>query len=274
MQLGDRTAVVSRVIALVALLALALAASASGRLSAHAAVATGWWQPPQRLTWYWQLQGTVKNDEPVAAYDIDGFENSAAEVASLHAQGKHVICYIDVGTAENFRPDYKEFPKSVLGRSNGWPGERWIDIRQTGIVEPIMSARLQMCREKGFDAVEPDNIEAYSNKSGFPITASEQLAYNEWVAEEVHSLGMAVLQKNDGEQTPQLRHYFDGALSEQCNQYKECADFAPYLAEGKPVLNAEYHLPPSRFCAADLAAGIVGARYNLALNGKLFQPCF
>jgi hypothetical protein len=202
----------------------------------------GWWKPPQHLTWYWQLQGTVNNAEPVAAYDIDGFENSAAEVMALHGQGKRVICYIDVGTAEEWRPDYSEFPKSVLGRSNGWPGERWLDIRQLSVLEPIMAARFQMCREKGFDAVEPDNIEGYANKTGFPLTAAEQLTYNEWVADEVHSLGMAVLQKNDSEQTPELMPYFDGALSEQCNQYKECASFEPYLAAGEPVLDAEY--PP------------------------------
>src|ERR1700676_303829 len=81
--------------------------------SAYAA-ASGWWHPPQRLTWYWQLQGRVKNGQPVDAYDIDGFENSAGEVATLHARGTHVICYIDVGTAENFRPDYHQFPASVL----------------------------------------------------------------------------------------------------------------------------------------------------------------
>ena len=161
---------------------------------------------------------------------------------TLHGQGKRVICYIDVGTAEEWRPDYSEFPKSVLGRSNGWPGERWLDIRQLSVLEPIMAARFQMCREKGFDAVEPDNIEGYANKTGFPLTAAEQLTYNEWVADEVHSLGMAVLQKNDSEQTPELMPYFDGALSEQCNQYKECASFEPYLAAGEPVLNAEYHL--------------------------------
>ena len=234
----------------------------------------GWWIPPQQLTWYWQLTGKVNNDEAAAAYDIDGFENSAVEVATLHAQGKHVICYIDVGTAEKFRPDYSEFPKSVLGRSDGWPGERWLDIRQLNVLEPIMTARFQMCREKGFDAVEPDNIEGYSNDSGFSLTAQEQLTYNEWVADEVHSLGMAVLQKNDGEQTPELLAYFDAALSEQCNQYHECGDFQPYLAAGKPVLNAEYHLATSKFCAADNAAGMMGARYNLALNGKRYEPCW
>ncbi len=243
-------------------------------LACSAAVASAYWQPPSQPTFYWQLQGQLKTTVPAAVYDVDGFETSAAEVAALHAQGKHVVCYIDVGTAENFRPDYGEFPKSVLGHSNGWPGEKWLDIRRLSVLEPIMAARLQMCREKGFDALEPDNIEAFSNKSGFPITAAEQLTYNEWIAQEAHSLGLAVLQKNDGEQTPEQEPYFDGALSEECNQFHECADFEPYLQAGKPVIDAEYKLKTSRFCAADEALGIVGARFNLALNGKRFEPCW
>jgi hypothetical protein len=238
------------------------------------AVTANRWTPPERLTWFWQLQGTVKNDKPVSAYDIDGFENDAAEVAALHNQGKRAICYIDVGTAENFRPDYSSFPKSLLGRANGWPGEKWLDIRRLDVLGPIMTARFQMCHDKGFDAVEPDNIEAFSNRSGFPLTAAQQLTYNEWVAGAVHALDMAVLQKNDGEQVSALQHYFDGALDEQCNQYRECADFQPYLAAGKPVLNAEYHLSTKRFCAADNASGVMGARYSLSLNGKRFQPCW
>ncbi len=212
--------------------------------------------------------------EPVAAYDVDGFETGAAQVAALHGEGRRVICYIDVGTAETFRPDYGRFPKSVLGKSNGWPGERWLDIRQLSVLEPIMQARFQLCAEKGFDAVEPDNIEAFSNHSGFTISAADQLAFNEWVAEAVHGLGMGVLQKNDGEQTPQLQPFFDGALTEQCNQYKECSAYTPYLQAGKPVVNAEYKLKTTRFCAADTAAGIVGARFNLALDGKRFEPCW
>ncbi len=233
-----------------------------------------WWVPPKALTWYWQLQGTVNNSESVAAYDIDGFDNSAGEVSTLHGQGKHVICYIDVGTAENWRPDYGSFPASVLGSSNGWPGERWLDISKLSVLEPIMTARFQMCREKGFDAVEPDNMDGYENSTGFPLTAAEQLSYDEWIAGEVHALGMAVFQKNDGEQTGQLESHFDGALDEQCNQYHECGSFQPYLAAGKPVLNAEYSLSTSSFCAADEAAGIMGARYSLELNGSSFEPCW
>ncbi len=65
--------------------------------------------------------------------------------------------------------------------------------------------------------------------SGFPITAGDQLAYNEWVARQAHALGLAVLQKNDPDQAAQLQPYFDGVLAEQCNQYRECAAFGPYL---------------------------------------------
>ena len=234
----------------------------------------GWWIPPQHLTWYWQLQGTINNGEPVAAYDIDGFDNAAGEVTTLHGQGKRAICYIDVGTAENFRSDYSSFPASALGSSNGWPGEKWLDVRQLGVLEPIMTARLRLCREKGFDAVEPDNMDGYENGTGFPITAQQQLAYDEWVAGEAHALGMAVFQKNDGGQTAQLVSYFDGALDEQCNQYKECSSFQQYLAAGKPVLNAEYGSSTGSFCAADNAAGIMGARYDLNLTGATFEPCW
>jgi len=235
--------------------------------------AGSWWVPPQHLTWYWQLQGTVNNSEPVAAYDIDGFENTAAEVSTLHAKGIHVICYIDVGTYEDWREDAGKFPPEVIGNSNGWPGEDYLNIANTSALEPIIAKRFEMCKTKGFDAVEPDNVDTYEEvgKTGFSLTPAEQLTYNEWIATEVHSLGMAVLQKNDGEQTSELEPHFDGALTEQCNQYAECSNFQAYLTAGKPVLNAEYS---SFSCAADNAAGIMGARYDLELDGKTFEPCW
>ena len=47
---------------------------------------------------------------------------AAAAARALHAAGRHVICYVDAGTWESFRPDAGAFPTSVLGRGNGWPG--------------------------------------------------------------------------------------------------------------------------------------------------------
>ena len=239
-----------------------------------APTASAWWKPPQRLSWYWQLNGTVNDTYPAAVYDIDGFDNTAAEVSKLHAARKHVICYIDAGTWENWRPDAARFPSSVLGDPNGWPGERWLDIRQLSVLEPIMTARFQMCKQKGFDAVEPDNIDGWENSTGFDISAQDQLTYDEWLAREAHSLGLAVLEKNDPEQAGQLQPYFDGVLDEQCNEYSECSSFQPYLSAGKPVLNAEYNLSTSQFCAADNNAGIMGALYSVNLDGSTYQPCW
>jgi hypothetical protein len=240
-----------------------------------AAASTSWWRLPRQPTWYWQLNGKIRFGLPVKIYDVDAFTTTAAEVTRLHAEHRHVICYVDVGTAENWRSDYNQFPPSVLGSPNGWPGEVWLDIRQLGTIEPIMAARLRLCHEKGFDAVEPDNMEAALNESGFPITLAQQLAYNEWIAEESHSLHMAVLQKNDSEQTLEENAFFDGALSEECNQWwPECGAYLPYLESGRPVLNAEYKLKTQSFCSADALGGISGARFNLALNGRRFEPCW
>ena len=87
------------------------------------------WTPSSAapISWYWQLAGTVNLSEPAEVYDIDGFSVSAATVTALHAQGKTVICYINVGASENFRSDYASFPASVQGLSNGWPARPgWI----------------------------------------------------------------------------------------------------------------------------------------------------
>jgi hypothetical protein len=256
-----------RAVATVAVFLCALA-SGAGTAAAHAR-----WSPPARLTWYWQLQGRVRL-ENVAASDIDAFDNGAAEVARLHAHDQHVICYVDVGTWERWRPDAARFPRALMGRRNGWPGERWLDVRRLSVLAPIMRARFAMCARKGFDAVEPDNMDGFENPTGFHISAGQQLTYDRWVAHTVHRLGMAVFEKNDPEQAARLEPSFDGVLDEQCNQYHECGAFRRYLRAGKPVLNAEYQrsLYPG-FCADDARLGISGALYALELNGTVFEPC-
>ena len=53
-----------------------------------------------------------------------------------------------------------------------------MDVRRIDVLGPIMESRLDMCEEKGFDGVEPDNVDGYLNDTGFPLTKEDQLSYN------------------------------------------------------------------------------------------------
>lgn len=112
-----------------------------------------------------------------------------------------------------------------------------------------MADRLDMCREKGFDAVEPDNMDGYKNRTGFELTAADQLRYNRLIADMAHDRGLSVGLKNDLDQIPELVGDFDFAVNEQCAQYAECGDMEPFITADKAVFHVEYELPTSRFCA-------------------------
>jgi len=201
-----------------------------------------WWRPPVGTSWQWQLTDLpIDPSFEIDMYDIDLFDNDASTVAALHAQGRKVICYMSVGSWEDWRPDADQFPPSVLGEDyEGWPGERWLDIRQIDLLAPIMRARLDRCKSKGFDGIEPDNMDGYANDTGFPLTYQEQLDYNIWLAQEAHARGLSIGLKNDDEQVVDLLPYFDWALTEDCFAEEWCDAMAPFVAVGKAVFAAEY----------------------------------
>jgi hypothetical protein len=207
------------------------------------------WHPAVGITWQWQLTTPVDTSMAAQVFDIDGFDNSAAVVTTLHGKGAKVVCYISAGSYENYRPDAGSFPSGVLGRSNGWPGEKWLDIRDLNTLGPIMSARLDMCKSKGFDAVEVDNIDGYQNATGFPLTSSSQATYNQYLANAAHARSLAAFMKNDSDQVTQQVGWFDGIVVEQCFEYDECDMYQPFITAGKPVLEAEYSLPTAQFCS-------------------------
>lgn len=201
-----------------------------------------WWKPPVHTTWQWQL-GEAPIDTTIEAQmiDIDLFDHSKETVAALHAQGRKVVCYVSVGSHEDWRPDAADFPASVLGKDyEGWPGEKWLDIRQIDLLAPIMRARLDLCKSKGFDAVEPDNMDSYTNDTGFPLTYDDQLAYNLWLATEAHQRGLSIGLKNNPDQVDDLVAEYDWALTESCFAQGWCEELLPFIQAGKAVFAAEY----------------------------------
>ncbi|MGK5628729.1 endo alpha-1,4 polygalactosaminidase [Streptomyces sp. URMC 123] len=232
----------------------------------------GRWRPRPGTPWQWQLSGRVDTGVDVPVYDIDGFENDADTVRRLHAAGRKVICYVNAGAWESFRPDRDAFPPTVLGRGNGWEGERWLDIRRLDVLRPLMARRLDMCRAKGFDAVEPDLLDAYAHRTGFPLTARHQLAYNRVIADLAHRRGLAVGLKNDLGQIPELVADFDFAVNEECARYGECAALTPFVAAGKAVFHVEYAEEPAQFCPTARRLGLSSMRKRLALDAWR-HPC-
>jgi hypothetical protein len=260
------------------LLSLALTTAwgllACGSGDSKAAAAGRWHPAPTTAPWQWQLQGRIDYSVPAGVYEIDGFDNSAKVVAHLHALGRKVICYLDVGSWESYRPDRNAFPKAVIGkRYQGFPDERWMDIRKIHLLAKPLERRFDICKRKGFDAVEPDNVNGFTNPTGFPLTASDQLRFNHWVARQVHLRGMSVALKNDPEQAKQLAGDFDFAVVEQCFQYDECGRFSPFVDAGKAVFEAEYEIDPGKYCDRAKALDFSSIRKSYALTAKPWQPC-
>jgi hypothetical protein len=209
------------------------------------------WRPASGLSWQWQINGADPDTRPEAqVYDIDLYADPAL-VAALRVRGTRVIGYISVGSWEDWRPDAGSFPDEVLGKEyEGWPGERWLDIRRQDLLAPILRARLDTAAASGFDAIEPDNMEIYTNDTGFPLTYADQLAFARWLAEEAHSRGLAIGQKNAPDMTGELADLYDFAITEDCFVQDWCADMLPYIEAGKPVFAAEYTDTGVDFAAA------------------------
>lgn len=199
-----------------------------------------WYRPGLTATWQWQLEGTVNESYQVEIYDIDLFDSTPTLIQRLKGSGKHVLCYFSAGSFEDWRDDASQFTAQDKGKPmDGWAGENWLDIRSSNVLR-IMQARLDLAFSKGCTGVEPDNVDGYTNDTGFPLTAQDQLTFNRRLASEAHARGLTIALKNEGDQAEELADDFDLVVNEQCHEFNECGAYQPFITRGKPVLNAEY----------------------------------
>jgi cysteinyl-tRNA synthetase, unknown class len=127
--------------------------------------------------WVYQLQGygrtrlaaVAEADAQLAVVDLardahtDYF--TAAEVQAVRETGKVVLAYFEVGSIEDFRPEYPtirdDHPDLILHEWGEWPGEffvkYWTDRWWTRVVRP----RLDRALETGYDGVYLDTLLAY-----------------------------------------------------------------------------------------------------------------
>lgn len=266
----------------------------------------GIWQPKPGTTWQWQITGVVDTSVEAQMFDIDLFDaqpsaGTAAEptvnplpwvqypqaayvgptitpsddsanpdvIAALHAEGVKVICYMDSGAWESYRPDAALFPAAVIGKSTGWSGERWLDIRKVAWpeFEWIIVNRMLLAKASGCDGIEPDQNNPVGNAPGFPISYADEKAWYLEVARDAHALGLSVGMKNGIEIIDaDLVGAFDWALNEQCFQYDECGALAQFVSAGKAVFQTEYQGDPATFCPQANELGFSSIMKHLDLD--------
>jgi hypothetical protein len=247
------------------------------------------WQPKPGLRWQYQLQGKANTGicaKParggpcvrpqvfvIDLYADDGTTPNAAAVRQIHTRHAHAVCYVDAGTWESWRPDAARYPAKLRGKSNGWPGERWLDIRAIRTLQPLIGARVTKCAHAGFDAVDFDNVDGYANDTGFPLTGAQQLTFNRMLARVAHAHGLAVGLKNDVGQLAALRTSFNFAVNEQCFTFHECDGYDAWTNTGRAVVEVEYTGNASQFCAAAAAGRRDAMHKELTLKATPWVPC-
>jgi hypothetical protein len=173
--------------------------------------------------------------------DIDAFSATKELVDAFHSQGIKVIAYVSVGTFENYRPDKALLPPEIIGNIYPeWPDEQFLDIRQIEKMRPFISSRFDMIKAKGFDGIEPDNMDGYGEENGFNLTLDDTKIFCEWIIKEAHNRGLCIGQKNTEELVPQLYRKFDWVLTEDIFNQNTQSDYSLYISTGKPVFSAEY----------------------------------
>jgi endo-alpha-1,4-polygalactosaminidase (GH114 family) len=204
--------------------------------------------------WDWILDtDELPNPPPALDYfGIDGLDVEAAYVATVVARGAKPWCYLSIGTAENWREDYRSFMDlDALDRSTGnegvvgrvypeWRDERWLNVRRYELFFPLIEARLDICRDKGFALVELDNMDAFETDTGFEIDPVQEERYVRAIARAAAARGMGVIQKNATSLSSALVADFALLLLEDCVLSGTCSDAQPYVEAGKPVFTAEY----------------------------------
>lgn len=282
-----------------------------------------WWKPAPgaHADWDWQITEPYDLSAARSMYDLDLFDLAtegsyletpdgeklmleagplAGEIAELHARtpAAIVICYVDTGAYEHYRPDAALFPGhhaeladipdgpdapeagSVIGWNTGWEGERWLDIRpqSRAAFAPLIWARLDLAKRLGCDGVEPDQNNPLDNDPGFDITVADQISWYRAVAEAAHARGLSVGMKNGHDQegaVEQLVEWFDWALPEECAEYDECELLQPFLDAGKAVFAVDYtgSVEGPQACAAHATLGFDGLIKDEPPSGAYRLQC-
>ncbi|MFJ4986836.1 endo alpha-1,4 polygalactosaminidase [Streptomyces sp. NPDC088732] len=161
--------------------------------------------------------------------------------ADRPASGTYSVCYVNAFQAQPGESSWwrRHHPDLLLHDRRGAPvvDEEWDEVlfdvstpaRRTALAD-VVGRWIDDCAARGFQAVEPDNLDSFERSRGL-LTPAQNAAYARLLAARAHAAGLAVAQKNTAELLP--RHAdvgFDFAVAEECGEFDECGDYAAAYA--------------------------------------------
>lgn len=212
-----------------------------------------WAPPPVNGMFDYQIGGDYPPPPGVRIVARDWFNGSA------HA-GAYSICYLNAFQTQSDeagvdRPDEQSnWPPGLvleeLGDDPNWGGEYLVDLssrakraQAADWVQPM----IQTCADKGFHAIEYDNLDSWTRMDGTPVEddvpfgKAQAIAYAGRLTDRAHALGLAVAQKNGldlNRRQSRERIGFDFAIAEECGRFSECRDYRALF--GNRVIVIEY----------------------------------
>jgi cysteinyl-tRNA synthetase len=134
-------------------------------------------KPTGITSWVYQLQGydkdglaaLAKSPHKLAVIDLARDARSdffrPDELAALRSSGKKVLAYFEIGSIEEFRPEYGPLRQSagdlVLNRWPDWPNEHFVRYWDNRWWERVVRPRVDQALKAGFDGVYLDTPLAY-----------------------------------------------------------------------------------------------------------------
>jgi hypothetical protein len=199
-------------------------------------------KPPANGRFDYQIGGSYRPLSSVQIVDRDRTDTPA--------KGVYNVCYVNAFQTQAEQDHWwkKHHPRLLLrdrkGRpveDPGWPGELILNTAtrssRAGLAK-IEGRWLRRCKSKGFDAVEPDNLDS-NTRSHHLLTRADNFAFAKRLIHRAHRVGLAIAQKNSAEQSRRgTAAGFDFAIAEECQVYSECGHYTKYY--GGEVFEVEY----------------------------------
>ncbi|MCV2393075.1 endo alpha-1,4 polygalactosaminidase [Actinotalea sp. M2MS4P-6] len=203
--------------------------------------------PPTSGVFDYQLGGTsdtVRLDGATLTIDVVVRDATAEPLP-----GAYSVCYVNGFQSQPDQADvWLDQPALLLRDAGGtpvvdpdWPDELVLDpstpAQRDGILA-IVGPQIESCADRGFDAVEIDNLDTWTRFDQIPEDGALALAAD--YVSLAHDLGLAIAQKNAAE-VADVGHDdlgFDFAIAEECFAWDECDAYLDAY-DGR-VLEIEY----------------------------------